>query len=88
MRRSDFTYAAIANPSFSSLISEGLARFIIQMHLQMMQMQMQMHMQMQMQMQKAVLRFLDLDDSAQAARGIAAHWRTRRAPAEYGRIVS
>ena len=86
MRRSDFTYAAIANPSFSSLISEGLARFIIQMHLQMMQMQ--MHMQMQMQMQKAVLRFLDLDDSAQAARGIAAHWRTRRAPAEYGRIVS
>jgi hypothetical protein len=44
VRRSDFTYAAIANPSFSSLISEGLARFIIQMHLQMMQMQ--MHMQM------------------------------------------
>jgi hypothetical protein len=82
VRRSDFTYAAIANPSFSSLISEGLARFIIQMHLQMMQMQ--MHMQMQMQMQKAVLRFLDLDDSAQAARGIAAPWRTRRAPAEYG----
>jgi hypothetical protein len=42
-----------ANPSFSSLISEGLARFIMQMHLQMMQMHMQLQMQMQMQMQKA-----------------------------------
>jgi hypothetical protein len=31
-------------------ISEGLARFIMQMHLQMMQMHMQLQMQMQMQM--------------------------------------